>query len=53
MRYHRAHLSEDYGKMIIALRDEDAYWLDQLTVVSGPDSAIRYARDYQPFGTGY
>ena len=53
MRYHRAHLPEDYGKMIIALRDEDAYWLDQLTVVSGPASAIEYARDYQPIGSAY
>jgi KamA family protein len=53
MRYHRAHLSEDYGKMIIALRDEDAYWLDQLTVVSGPASAIKYAADYQPIGSTY
>jgi hypothetical protein len=39
--------------MIIALRDEDAYWLDQLTVVSGPASAIEYARDYQPIGSAY
>ena len=53
MRYHRTHLPEDYGKMIIALRDEDAYWLDQLTVVSGPASAIEYAADYQPAGRGY
>jgi KamA family protein len=53
MRYHRAHLPEDYGKMVIALRDENAYWLDQLTVVSGPASAIRYAADYQPFGSAF
>ncbi len=53
MRYHRAHLPEDYGKMIIALRDEDAYWFDQLTVVSGPASAIEYAADYQPAARGY
>jgi KamA family protein len=43
MRYHRAHRMEDFGKMVIALRDEDAYWLDQLTLVSGPQSAIESA----------
>jgi KamA family protein len=51
MRYHRSHWSEDYGQMIIALRDDDAYWLDQLTVVSGPQSAIDAAAGYQPYGT--
>lgn len=29
--------------MVIALRDDEAYWLDQLTVVSGPASARAYA----------
>jgi KamA family protein len=48
MRYHRAHKKEDYGKMVVALRDEQAYWLDQLTVVTGPDSAIEAAARYQP-----
>ncbi len=43
MRYHRAHRREDYGQMVIALRDDEAYWLDQLTVVSGPASARAYA----------
>jgi lysine 2,3-aminomutase len=43
MRYHRAHLREDYGQMVIALRDDEAYWLDQLTIVSGPASAREYA----------
>jgi lysine 2,3-aminomutase len=49
MRYHRAHKKEDFGKMVIALRDANAYWLDNLTVVSGPESAIESAAAYQPF----
>lgn len=49
MRYHRAHLPEDYGQMVIALRDDEAYWLDQLTLVSGTQSAIDSAADYVPF----
>jgi KamA family protein len=49
-RYHRAHRREDYGQMVITLRDDRAYWLDQLTVVSGPDSAIRSAACYSPHG---
>jgi lysine 2,3-aminomutase len=49
LRYHRAHKKEDYGRMVVALRDDDAHWLDQLTVVSGPDSAIESARDYWPY----
>jgi L-lysine 2,3-aminomutase len=44
MRYHRAHKKEDYGRMIVALRNEEAYWLDQLTVVSGPESATTGGR---------
>jgi KamA family protein len=40
MRYHRAHRKEDYGRMVVALRDEEVYWLDQMTVVAGPESAI-------------
>lgn len=51
MRYHRAHKKEDFGKMVIALRDENAYWLDNLTVVSGPESAIDSAAGYRPFET--
>ena len=43
MRYHRAHRRENYGQMIIAQRDDEAYWLDQLTVVSGPANALAYA----------
>ncbi|HEX9691394.1 MAG TPA: KamA family radical SAM protein [Gemmatimonadales bacterium] len=43
MRYHRAQREEDFGKMVIAVRDDKAYWLDQLTLVSGPRSAWRYA----------
>jgi KamA family protein len=49
-RYHRAHRREDYGQMVIALRDDRAYWLDQLTVVSGPEGAIRSAACYSPHG---
>jgi L-lysine 2,3-aminomutase len=43
MRYHRSPLPEDFGKMIVALRDDDAYWLDDLVLVSGPESAMKYA----------
>ena len=32
----------------MALRDDDAYWLDQLTVLSGPQSAIESAAGYNP-----
>lgn len=39
MRYHRSHRKQDYGRMIVARRDDGAYWLDQLTVLSGPRSA--------------
>ncbi|NIM49505.1 MAG: KamA family radical SAM protein [Gemmatimonadales bacterium] len=49
MRYHRAHRKEDYGQMVVALRDDKAYWLDQLTVVSGPQSAIESAAGYEPY----
>lgn len=48
MRYHRAHKKEDFGKMVVALRNEEAYWLDQLTLVSGPESAIEHAANYEP-----
>jgi KamA family protein len=50
MRFHRAHDKDDYGEMIVALRDDDAYWLDQLTVVSGPASAVEAAAGFEPFG---
>ena len=43
MRYHRSHDPDDFGKMVIALRDDDAYWLDQLVLVAGPDSAMACA----------
>lgn len=43
MRYHRSHLPEDFGQMIVALRDDEAYWLDNLILVSGPDSAKKSA----------
>ena len=43
MRCHRAHHAEDYGRMIVAERDEQAYWLDGLTIVSGPESALAAA----------
>ncbi len=39
MRYHRAHRRQDFGHMVVAVRDDDASWLDQLTVVSGPATA--------------
>lgn len=40
MRYHRAHRPEDYGTMVVAERDDHAYWLDQLRIVSGPPSLL-------------
>ena len=40
MRYHRAHRKADYGKMVVALRDDSAFWLDQLAIVSGPPSLV-------------
>ncbi len=49
MRFHRAHKHEDYGQMIVALRDDEAHWLDQLTVVSGPDSVVAAAGGYAPY----
>jgi KamA family protein len=50
MKYHRAHRKNDYGQVVVALRDDDAHWLDQLTVVSGPRSAARAAAHYRPWG---
>lgn len=50
LRYHRAHRREDYGRMIIARRDDGAYWLDQLTVLAGPQSAIEAAREHDLHG---
>ena len=49
MKYHRAHLKPDYGQMVVAQRDDEAFWLDQLTVVSGPQSAIESAAAYEPW----
>ena len=49
MRYHRAHRKEDYGQMVVARRDDGAYWLDQLTVIHGPQSAIESAAHYAPY----
>jgi len=52
MKYHRAHRRRDYGKMVIARRDDEAYWLDRLTLVAGPESAIEHAADYDPVSGG-
>jgi lysine 2,3-aminomutase len=49
MRYHRAHRKEDYGQMIVATRDDEAYWLDQLSIVSGPESALESAGGEEPW----
>jgi hypothetical protein len=38
MRYHRSHRKEDFGRMLVARRDDEAYWLDQLEILTGPDS---------------
>jgi len=47
MRYHRAHRKADFGRMVVARRDDDAYWLDQLTVLSGPQTAIDAAGSFE------
>jgi KamA family protein len=52
MKYHRAHRKQDYGRMVVARRDDHAYWLDQLTVLSGPESAIQSARSFEPWNDG-
>ena len=41
LRYHRAHRKVDYGRMIVTRRDDQAYWLDQLEILSGPESLVR------------
>lgn len=48
MRYHRAHRKVDYGQMIVALRDDQAYWLDQLTLVTAPESLMDRSADLTP-----
>jgi KamA family protein len=48
MRYHRAHRKVDYGQMIVALRDDQAYWLDQLTLVTAPESLMDRSADLRP-----
>ena len=45
MRYHRAHRKADYGQMVVALRDDSAYWLDQLAIASGPESLVDPGED--------
>jgi KamA family protein len=47
LRYHRAHRKIDYGQMIVAVRDDQAYWLDQLTLVSGPPSLMAPSVDLE------
>ena len=34
MRYHQAKDAADLGRLLIAKRDDDAYWLDQLEIIS-------------------
>jgi hypothetical protein len=31
MRYHRSYRVDDLGRMIVAERNDEAYWLDQLS----------------------
>ena len=40
LRYHRAKDQAMCGKFMIYHRDDQAYWLDQLEVISGPESAL-------------
>ncbi|MDH5197051.1 MAG: KamA family radical SAM protein [Gemmatimonadota bacterium] len=48
MRYHRAHRKADYGQMIVAARDDGAFWLDQLEIISGPPSLMEPSSDLEP-----
>ena len=34
LRYHQAKKYEDLGRFMVAKRDEEAYWLDQLEIIS-------------------
>ncbi len=43
MRYHRAPNPEDTGKLIIARRNDEGYWLDDFEIVSVVDSGIARA----------
>jgi hypothetical protein len=40
----------NYGRVVIAARDEEACWLDELTLVSGTRSAIEAAAAFAPLG---
>jgi hypothetical protein len=44
MRYHRSHRKNDFGRVVVVERNDEAYWLDQHTVLSGPRSAIEHGR---------
>jgi len=48
MKYHRAHRVQDIGQTIIAKRDDEAYWLDELELVAGPPGAITHAKRATP-----
>jgi hypothetical protein len=37
LRYHRAKRPQDIGRVLTCWRDDDAYWLDDLTEVGGAD----------------
>lgn len=44
MRYHRSHRTDDFGRMLVARRDDDAFWLDQLEILAGPGSATQSSK---------
>jgi transposase-like protein len=37
------------ARMVVPLRDDSAFWLDQLTVVSGPRSTVEPAAGFSPW----
>ena len=48
LRYHRAKNPQDEGRMLVAQRDENAYWLDDLQIVKGLGSAPAPDRESRP-----
>lgn len=48
MKYHRAHRVRDIGQPLIARRDEEARWLDELELVAGPPAAAAAAKGFTP-----
>jgi len=53
LRYHRSKHPENAGRFFSCLRDDDAYWLDQLTPAPGSyrPAGVRFADDPAPIET--